>query len=98
MPASDLLRTLEMQVLARRGRAADVYIDGYLAQPSERANQRDSDESKHHLVFGYVEGDRPLPRWRVVVSADENVSHGAVVDVIDQAKQCGAVAIGVIGQ
>jgi biopolymer transport protein ExbD len=35
---------------------------------------------------------------RVVVSCADSVSHGAFVDVIDQAKLCGAIEIGVTGE
>jgi len=35
---------------------------------------------------------------RVVVSCSDSVSHGAFVDVLDQAKLCGAIEIGVTGR
>ncbi len=35
---------------------------------------------------------------RVVIDCDDNVSHGAFVDVLDQAKLCGAGDIAVLGR
>jgi biopolymer transport protein TolR len=67
-----------------------------VSEDSVRVNQNLVARQKMHLAL------RPLLEGNasrvVVVQCGENVSHGAFVDVLDQAKVCGASEIAVSGE